>query len=72
MRSIPLIVLGLTLAAGGLIIAGLTFQKPKPESAAPQKKSELRAQEQERKDAVKQRLGGAILVAIGIGLMLIA
>ena len=72
MRSLPIIVLGLVFAAGGLVIAGLTFRQSKPESTAPQKKSELRVQEQERKEAVKQRIGGAILVAIGIGLMFIA
>jgi hypothetical protein len=67
-----MIVLGLVFCAGGLLIAGLTFRQAKPAASAPPKKSELRAQEQERKDATKQRIGGAILVAIGIGLMLIA
>ena len=68
----PMIVLGLVFAVGGLLLAGLTFRKPKEEPKAPVKKSALRAQEQERKDAVKLRIGGAILVAFGIALMVIA
>ena len=67
----PLIVLGLVFAVGGLILAGLTFRQPKP-SGAPLKKSEMRAQELERKDTVKLRIGGAILVALGVLLMFIA
>jgi len=50
MRSLPIIVLGLVFAAGGLILAGLTFRKPKEtDSKAPVKKSQLREQELERK-----------------------
>ena len=71
MRSIPIIVLGLVFALGGLILAGLTFRQPKP-SGAPLKKSEVRAQEAERKDTIKLRIGGAILVAFGVLLMFIA
>ena len=59
MRSLPIIVLGLVFAVGGLILAGLTFRKPAP-PAAPLKKSEVRAKELEHRDAIKLRLGGAI------------
>ena len=73
MRSMPMIVLGLVFAIGGLLLAWLTFRQPKPPpSAAPVKKSELRAQEAERKDAIKLRIGAAILVAFGVLLMIIA
>ena len=72
MTSMPMIVLGLVFAVGGLLLAGLTFRKPNEAARAPVKKSEIRAQEAERKDAVKLRLGGAILVALGVGLMIIA
>ena len=73
MSSMPMIVLGLVFAAGGLLLAGLTFRKPKEsESKAPVKKSQLREQELERKDAVKLRIGAAILVAFGVALMIIA
>ena len=68
----PMIVLGLVFAVGGLLLAALTFRKPKEEQKAPLKKSQLREQELERKDAVKLRIGGAILVAFGIVLMVIA
>jgi len=73
MRSMPMIVLGLVFAAGGLLLAWLTFRQPKqPPTKAPVKKSELREQEAERKDAIKLRIGAAILVAFGILLMIIA
>ena len=72
MRSMPMIVLGLVFAAGGLLLAGLTFRPPKPPSGAPLKKSEIRAQELEHKDAIKVRIGGVILVAFGILLMIIS
>ena len=70
MRSLPIIVLGLVFAIGGLLLAGMTFRSPKA-SGAPLKKSEIRAQELAHKDAVKLRLGGAILVAFGVVLMFV-
>ncbi|MBI5770581.1 MAG: hypothetical protein HZA93_22580 [Verrucomicrobia bacterium] len=75
MNSLPLIVLGAVFALGGLLLGWLTFRKPAPEENAkkgPVKKSELRAKEQEQKDATKLRIGAGILVAFGVVLMIIA
>ncbi len=72
MRSLPFIVLGVVFILGGALLAGLTYVKPRqPESPAPAKKSALRAQEAEKQNAAKQRLGGAILAAFGLVLILV-
>ena len=72
MNSIPIIVLGVVFIIGGALIAGLTYQKPKEAtSTAPVKKSELRAQEADKKNAVKQRIGGAVLALFGLVLILV-
>jgi len=72
MRSVPIIVLGLVFALGGLALTLLTFRKPKPTTTAPLKKSEVRAKELEHKDTIKLRIAGAILVAFGVLLMFIS
>ena len=71
MHSIPIIVLGVVFILGGAVIAGLAFQQPKKDSAAPPKKSELRAQEVDKKNNVKQLIGGAILAVFGLVLILV-
>jgi hypothetical protein len=72
MRSIPMIVVGAAFIVGGALLAGLTFQKPKQsDSTPPVKKSELRAQAVEQKNLTKQRIGGAILAAFGVVLILV-
>jgi hypothetical protein len=72
MRSIPMIVLGVVFILGGALLAGMTYQKPNASaSTAPVKKSELRAQEAEKKNAVKQRIGGAILALFGVLVILV-
>jgi hypothetical protein len=65
MNRLPIIVLGGVFALGGLALALVTLRRPKP-SDVPLKKSEVRAREAEQVVFKKQRIAGAVLVAIGV------
>ena len=71
MHFAPLFALGIVFALAGVALFASTMRKPKPSPVAP-KKSELRDLAIEQKNTVKVRIGGAILTAFGVVIMLVS
>ncbi len=72
MRNTPMFALGAFFTIVGVALFVFAFFGKKPEVSTPQKKAELRAQEEKRVESGKLRLAGLIFFVFGTAIMILA